>query len=85
MADEPDLTAELDAADALVLHDVPTETHWGTLDPVTGDVFLCGGEAVPLSEGTARSIVRSRRDLGKGDRLVRRTVTYGPWEVVADA
>lgn len=75
-ADDMDLTAEPDEAEALVLHDVTTETEWGYRCQ-GGDchVHYChGGEQV------ARHVA-SRRDAV----AVRRTVTYGPWEEVPDA
>lgn len=71
LADEPDLTAELDAAEDVVTGRVESVvTEWGVRHP-TGRVFGTGDD-----ETTARFIAR-----GQGT-VVRRTVTYSPWEEV---
>jgi hypothetical protein len=76
MPDEPDLTAELDEAEALVLHDVTTVTEWGYRFP-DGHVHYCAAGG----EGEARYVASRAADAV----AVRRTVTYGPWELVTDA
>ena len=76
MAD-PDLTAELDAAEDIVMGRAETvETEWGVRWPGRrGGVQDCGDD-----EDTARSLAAHRERTGIGGALVRRTVTYGPWE-----
>jgi hypothetical protein len=81
----PDLTRELDEAEAIVTGRAEAiVTQWGSRDP-GGLVFVYGADAVALSEATARSAVQGRRRHGSADVLLRRTVTYGPWEDVPDA
>ena len=81
---EPDLTAELDAAEAVVTGRAETMvTQWASRDP-EGSVFVYGADAVALSEAAARSAVNARRRHGSADVLLRRTVTYGPWREVPD-
>lgn len=73
--DEPDLTAELDAAEDMVMGRVDRiETEWGWREP-DGSVFESN-----LSEAAARAVV-ARID-SRPVTLVRRTVTYTPWEAV---
>ena len=73
MKDEPDLFAELDAAEDIVTGRVEAvETEWGWREP-DGSVFETN-----LSEAAARAIA-ARID-SRPVTLVRRTVTYGPWE-----
>jgi hypothetical protein len=69
VTDEINLTEELDAADALVLHDATTVTEWGYRFP-DGHVHYCAG-----GEGVARYVASRSAAVA-----VRRTVTYGPWE-----
>jgi hypothetical protein len=67
-AAEAKLAAELDAAAA--------ETEWGSRGPgPAAGVFRYGTD-----EFVARSVVAARGRRGIRDVLVRRTVTYGPWE-----
>jgi hypothetical protein len=70
---EPDLTAELDAAEEIVM------TEWGSREvspSPTESVFrYCN-----LSERAVRGILAARAQRGRRDALYRRTVTYGPWE-----
>lgn len=64
-SDDLDLTAELDAAEAVV-------TEWGVRRPdLASGVFNAG------SERMARFLAA---DCGGTGALVRRTVSYGPWE-----
>lgn len=80
MPDEPDLTAELDAADALALHDVTTVTEWGVrYDDLSGQAAILG--TGPDNERRARHEVACWPDTAV---LVRRTVTYGPWDEPGD-
>ncbi len=75
MADRPDLTAELDAAEDIVTGRAEAiVTEWGSLDS-SGRLFAYGHD-----EFVARSVVASRERHGFHDTLVRRIVTYGPWE-----
>lgn len=53
-------------------------TEWGSLDRATGRVFDCH----TAIEDVAASLVTSRKRHGFDDVLVRRTVTYSPWEEV---
>lgn len=71
LADEPDLTRELDAAEAIVMGGATVETEWGfELPGLPVQVLNYGG-----GEGIARDVARYHQGT-----LVRRTVTYGPWE-----
>ena len=82
MSTEPDLTAELDAAEDIVMGRTESvETQWGSLDRATGRVFDCH----TAIEEVAASHVAARKRHGFDDVLVRRTVTYGPWEEVPAA
>ena len=76
-SDEPDLLRELDIADDIVSGRVDKmETEWGWQEP-DGSVFESN-----LSEAAARAVTaRIRRD-SRPVTLVRRTVTYSPWEEV---
>ena len=80
MPDEPDLMAELDLADDIVSGRVDkVETHWGMRhDDCLTDVHDYGRD-----EKAARQSVADHARLN--GRLMRRTVTYGPWEEVPDA
>lgn len=79
-SDGPDLTRELDEAGKIVMGRVDRndKTEWGGRDPETGDVWNAGVGG----ETFARSVVRAR--VSKPIVLVRRTVTYGPWEAAPD-
>lgn len=82
MSTEPDLTAELDAVEGIVMGRAESVvTEWGSRNPDGSDVFWMG----KLNEESARSAVASRNRRGLPTVLVRRTVTYGPWEEVPDA
>lgn len=77
MSDRPDLSAELDVAEDIVMGRTESvETQWGSLDRTTGRVFDCH----TIIEEVAASLVATRKRHGFDDVLVRRTVTYGPWE-----
>jgi hypothetical protein len=52
------------------------ETEWGSRGPdPASDVF-----ELNLGEEASRSVVARRNERGIPTVLVRRTVTYGPWE-----
>lgn len=73
---EPDLTAEPDDAEAVVMHDVTVKTEWGVRHGHAADgeyVWVFGTD-----ERRARMEQRMFADEGP-TVLVRRTVTYGPW------
>jgi len=74
---KPDLTAELDAAEDIVTGRVEAvETEWG--------VSRRGPSGFSLANyGTHEELARTDAQAGRGS-LVRRTVTYGPWEAVND-
>ncbi len=71
MPDEPDLTAELDAAEDIVTGRVDKiETEWGVRQ----------GEHV-RTYGTDEHRARmEQKFISRRSTLVRRAVTYGPWE-----
>jgi hypothetical protein len=71
----PDLTAELDAAEAIVLDGATVKTEWGVRYDEQGNVGIYG---------TSSDHERWARMDADGV-LVRRTVTYGPWEAVPGA
>ena len=72
-----DLTAELDAAEAIVMGQAETVvTEWASRDS-SGSLFIYGHD-----EFVARTVIAARRRRALDDVLVRRTVTYGPWEEV---
>jgi hypothetical protein len=71
---EPDLTSELDAAEAIVMGGATVKTEWGVRYDEQGNVGIYG---------TSSDHERWARMDADGV-LVRRTVTYGPWEAVAD-
>lgn len=75
MADIPDLTAELDAAEAIVLDGATVKTEWGVRYDEQGNVGIYGTNSD--HERWAR--------MDADGVLVRRTVTYGPWEAVPGA
>lgn len=79
---EPDLIAELDAAEEIVMGRAETVvTEWGSREispSPTESVFRYRN----LSERTVRGILAARAQRGRSDVLYRRTVTYGPWEMV---
>jgi hypothetical protein len=75
MAECPDLTAELDAAEDIVMGRAEkVETEWG-VRYAPGRVGIVG--MGPDNERHARWETES-----EPGTLVRRTVTYGPWEDV---
>lgn len=72
---EPDLTSELDAAEEIVMGRAETVvTEWG--------VRYDGIDPRVIPYGTSRNSERMARLDAATDRetVVRRTVTYGPWE-----
>lgn len=77
LSEEPDLTRELDEAEAIVTSRTEAVvTEWGTrYDHHGGKVGIFG--AGPDNERRARQEAATWPDTGT---LVRRTVTYGPWE-----
>lgn len=76
MADHPDLTAELDAAEAVVMGGATVVTEWG--------VRYDEDYVHPArDEQIARKVAALGADLGHV--AARRTVTYGPWEAVPRA
>lgn len=79
MSDEPDLTAELDAAEDIVMGRVASVvTEWGMRhDDCLTDVHDYGRD----EEAARKSVTDHARLNGK---LVRRTVTYSPWETVPE-
>ena len=80
MADHPDLTAGLDAAEAIVMDDATVKTEWGVRHDQDADgvhVWIYGTD-----ERRARAEQQMFADEGP-TVLVRRTVTFGPWEEVA--
>ena len=76
---EPDLAAELDAAEDIVMGRAETVvTEWGiSRDAAPERVWEYGTD-----EHRAR---KDQRCVAGGGSLVRRTVTYGPWEPVPGA
>jgi hypothetical protein len=74
----PDLTAELDAAEDIVMGRVESvKTEWGVRYDQHGN-----GRVDSYGDGP-RAEYRARMDAADGpDVLVRRTITYGPWEAV---
>jgi hypothetical protein len=76
---EPDLSAELDAAEDIVMGRAETvETEWGIrVNPDRPDAIWIADD----EEGHADAARRLAAQCGPG-ALVRRTVTYGPWEEV---
>jgi hypothetical protein len=81
---EPDLTAELDAAEDIVTGRVAeVRTEWASREispDSAGGIFRYR----TLSEETVRGILAIRAQRGFRDVLLRRTVTYGPWEEAGD-
>ena len=77
LSDEPDLTRELDAAEAIALGGATVKTEWGVRYGEEGNVGIHG--TGPDRERWARLEAAS-----EPGTLVRRTVTYGPWETVHD-
>ncbi len=78
LSEEPDLTAELDAAEEIVTGRAEAiVTEWGMRhDDCLTDVHDYGRD----KEAARQSVADHARLNG---RLVRRTVTYGPWENVS--
>jgi hypothetical protein len=85
MPDIPDLTSELDAAEEIVMGRAEAiETEWGVRRPdLASGVRNCGSDGD--SEQFARYIAADQEKRGITGALLRRTVTYGPWEEVPDA
>jgi hypothetical protein len=83
---EPDLTAELDAAEEIVMGRAEAVvTEWGVdCTDGRGEHRVNFGESQYGSESDARAMIDRDQRNGIGDHnvLVRRTVTYGPWEEV---
>lgn len=78
LSDEPDLTAELDAADAIMMgHADKIETQWGVR-------YSSGRVSVVGASRTAERLARMDAASDHGT-VVQRTVTYGPWEEVPGA
>ena len=81
MPDVPDLTAELDAAEAIVMGGATVETEWGVRRPdLTGGVFNAGSDED--AERLARLVASDQQQRGVHGALLCRTVTRGPWEEV---
>lgn len=77
----PDLTAELDAAEAIVMGGTESVvTEWGVRRWEEGREHWYGSDAE--SERVARAITRDHEKSGTPGVLIRRTVTYGPSEEV---
>jgi len=87
-ADNPDLTAELDAAEAIVIGGAESVvTEWGVdCTDGRGEHRVNFGDGQYGSEGEARAMIGrdQRNGIGAHNVLVRRTVTYGPWEPVRE-
>ncbi len=78
MTEHPDLTAELDAAEDIVTGRAEAiVTEWGVRYGDEGRVAVFGSS--PRSERLARMDAAASPDV-----LVRRTVTYGPWETAEE-
>ncbi len=78
MADHPDLTAELDVAEDIVTGRVEAVvTEWGVRSP-SGYVTRLGSDEE--AGKVARELAEDYGREGSPGALVRRTVTYGPWE-----
>jgi hypothetical protein len=77
LSDEPDLTAELDEAEEIVMGRAESVvTEWGVrYDDLSREAAVLGSG--PDNERRARHEVRCWPDSAV---LVRRTVTYSPWE-----
>lgn len=76
--DDPDLTAEPDAAEAIVTDGATVKTEWGVRYGDLSETAAILG-AGPDNERRARHEVACWPDTAA---LVRRTVTYGPWEEI---
>ena len=84
MGSDPDLFAELDAAEAIVMgRTEAVQVQWGSRDE-SGKEFIYGSNAIALPEASARAAVASRARHGCRDVLLRRTITYSPWEEVPE-
>lgn len=80
---EPDLTTELDEAEEIVMGRTDTVlTEWGVSGTRSTDLRsgLFNAGADDSSEKLARLIAADQEKRGFTGTLVRRTVTYGPWE-----
>jgi hypothetical protein len=58
----------------------PSGTEWGYRDG-NGEIVNMGEDGQP----TALSVIHAAERVGWHRTLIRRTVTYGPWEKVPDA
>jgi hypothetical protein len=86
LSDEPDLMAELDAAEAVITGGATVVTEWGVdCTDGRGEHRVNFGDSKYGSEDEARAMIDrdQRNGIGDHDVLVRRAVTYGPWEEVA--
>ena len=80
MSDGPDLTAELDAAEEIVMGRAESvKTEWGVRQPGDGIVIPNANEYLARLNAAGQNGVPTSMD---GGTVVRRTVTYGPWEEV---
>jgi len=80
---EPDLSAELDAAEDIVTGRAEAVvTEWGVRSP-SGYVTRLGSDEE--AEEVARELAEDYEREGNTGAFVRRTVTYGPWEPVNES
>jgi hypothetical protein len=79
LSDGPDLTRELDAAEEIVMGRVETVvTEWGVRRRDNGNDVGCANEYL------ARLNAAGKNDASLlVGTVIRRTVTYGPWEEVS--
>jgi hypothetical protein len=81
MEAEPDLTAELDDAEEIVMGRAETvEVEWGVSRWAEHREHWFGTDAE--AERVARAVARDHERSGTPGVLIRRTVTYGPSEEV---
>jgi hypothetical protein len=85
---EPDLTRELDEAEAIVMGRAESVvTEWGVdCTDGRGEHRVNFGEGKYGGEEEARAMIDrdQHNGIGAHNVLVRRTVTYSPWEEVPD-
>lgn len=80
---EPDLSAELDAAEAIVMGGAEAVvTEWGLRTPSGYVTKIGSGED---AAAMARTLAGDWEQEGHPGALVRRTVTYSPREVPGDS
>ena len=80
MSPEPDLTAELDAAEDIVMGRAErVVTEWG-VRALSGYVTKLGSDEEAAK--MARMLADDHAAAGNPGALRQRTVTYGPWETV---